>query len=167
MLATKAKRNSALLEKAIKAAPDNGYLYYYLGHEHVKCDKFEEAIDCYNKAEALRPAGNVGFFALLVMQRCVCYNELNRLDETLKDLEWAWESFYDFRDIHFFAGETYYKKGDYKRALTSFETCAEMSAPPSSYESSHEGLEKVAEQAAHACRQQLEKKGKGDQAGKR
>ncbi|MGH8033030.1 MAG: glycosyltransferase [Luteimonas sp.] len=48
-----AKRNIRILQHALQARPDEGRLWHYLGNEHRKAARDEDAIACYGRALAL------------------------------------------------------------------------------------------------------------------
>ena len=52
-LAAKAGRNRALLEAALRDAPDDAYLHYQLGKDHDVYERYAEALAAFARAEAL------------------------------------------------------------------------------------------------------------------
>ncbi len=155
--AQKGRRNTALLKTAIAEAPNNAYLHYYLGYEYKGSGEYEEAITAFDQAESLRPRGDHSFFAMVVIERCACLRKLDRLDVALEQLEWACQYFFDFRDVHYLAGDIYYEQGQWEKALAHFERCASIRNAGFDYRSTKAGLDKKARKMALDCRRQLEK----------
>lgn len=56
-LQAKAGRNAALLERALADAPQDAYLWYQLGKDHDVYERYAQALDCFERAEGLLPAG--------------------------------------------------------------------------------------------------------------
>jgi hypothetical protein len=54
-LAAKAGRNRALLQRAVRAQPNNAYLWYQLGKDHDVYERYAEAARCFEKADRLSP----------------------------------------------------------------------------------------------------------------
>ena len=56
-LARKADRNARLLQREIADRPDDAYLWYQLGKDHDVHGRAAAALDCFARAETLRPCG--------------------------------------------------------------------------------------------------------------
>lgn len=56
-LAAKAGRNRALLEREVADRPQDAHAWYQLGKDHDVYGRHAEALDCFDRAEALLPAG--------------------------------------------------------------------------------------------------------------
>lgn len=105
-LARKAGRNEALLEQAIEADPDDGYLWFQLGKEHQARERTQAAADCLVRALNATPPGAAWRHALVV-RGVTALKTAGRLEEAiaLADSEaTAWPTSPDF---FFVVGDLY------------------------------------------------------------
>ncbi len=112
LAAQKAERNIELLKKALKNTPDDAFLYFYLGQAYSERLKPDKAIGAYEQEESLGGRLDIGFLSMVAVSKCACLKQLNRLDEAVAAVESACQTFSDYPDIHFLAGEIFFEKGE-------------------------------------------------------
>lgn len=151
----KANRNINLLKEALKETPDDALLYFTLGQAYGMLRQPNKAIDVYEQAESLADPLDVGFFSMVVISKCACLKQLNRLDEAVEGVESACQTFPDYPDIHFLAGEIYSQNGEWEKALDSYNRCAHMPRAPYRYGKTLNGLDKLAQNGVKKCQQHI------------
>jgi glycosyltransferase involved in cell wall biosynthesis len=128
--ALKKDRNLRMLEKALAEEPENPFYHYYLSTEYILRGDYEKALAHVRPALAGIPADILLFRVAAVRNAVICL---------LKKGEWAAAEklmlaeiavFSDFPDFHFCLGEVCREKGDYVRAIESYDKALAIEDPP-------------------------------------
>lgn len=103
-LAAKAGRNRRLLEQALQQAPRDGYLWYQLGKDHDVYQRYAEALDCFERADALAPHAAAWRHDLLV-RRLHAHKCCGRHDAGLRLARGALGAWSHSPDVFFALGD--------------------------------------------------------------
>ena len=103
-LAAKRGRNAALLERALREAPDDGYLYYQLGKDHAVYERFDAAAASFEHAASLLARNDAVSHDLLV-RRLFSLKKCARFEEALTLAESHRERWNDSPDYWFTVGD--------------------------------------------------------------
>ena len=103
--AAKAGRNRALLEAAVRAAPDDAYLHYQLGKDHDVYERHAQALDCFARAESLVREEMPGWYHDLAVRRLHAMKRCGRHAEGLQLAEAELARWGDSPDFFFALGD--------------------------------------------------------------
>ncbi len=117
------KEAQAILDQALKDRPDAPQYYYAQGMLENKKERYEKAIESFNKAIQLDPDYNK-FNVLL--NRGVSYLELKEYDKAEEDLNKAIKSGPEKASAYHSRGRIYYELGDYDQAIRDFNKSIEL-----------------------------------------
>ena len=154
----KSERNCKLLEKALAEDPKICDLHYHLGVEYMASDRHEEAIESLRRATKLCPNKARGHLALFALRIGESLMKLGRIKQACNHVEKALESFSDYPDLLFLAGEINLKEERWEQALVWFERGAGITEASPEYWMSAEGLNQGAKQKVRICRSHLKSK---------
>jgi glycosyltransferase involved in cell wall biosynthesis len=105
-LARKGARNAALLEAELKAAPDDGYLWFQLGREHQARAGAGEAARCFEQALRLT-APLAAWRHALVVRALTAFKDAGRFDEALTLVDAEFPNWQASPDFFFVMGDLY------------------------------------------------------------
>lgn len=151
----KSLRNCRLLEKALESKEDDHMLHYYIGIEYMKLGRYQDAIDALRRAVKLCPTEEHGHRALYALRIGESLAQLGRRAQALRHTEKVLESFSDYPDLLYLAGDLNYQDKNWKRALTWFQRCAKIPEVSPDYMLSREDLDELARQKVADCRSRL------------
>ncbi len=152
LLPAKNARNHDLLEKAIRREPKNSSLHYFLGSQYIQSGEWEPALEALLEADRLSMGGDVHLRALLALRICTCLLETGALKAARKRVTREATTFYDYRELLFLAGRIYEASCDWASAAKYYRRCAETPGAPEKYLITQDGLERIATERAHQCR---------------
>lgn len=126
----KKDRNLRMLEKALAEEPDNPYYHYYLSTEYILRGDYEKALVHVRPALAGIPSDILLFRVAAVRNAVICLlkNGQTAAAEKLMLAETA--VFGNFPDFYFYLGEVYREKGDYVKAIESYNKALGIKDPP-------------------------------------
>ncbi len=109
------KTGITLWASVARRFPDNPRAYNNLGNAYVKEERYEEAIEQFNKAKAIRPNDAGTYYNLGIV-----YGKLGLFDKANEQFELVRRLDPDYELDSSVIGNLYYKKGDYGEALNRY-----------------------------------------------
>ncbi|MFO1336659.1 MAG: glycosyltransferase family 2 protein [Burkholderiaceae bacterium] len=103
--AAKAGRNRALLEAAAAATPDDAYVHYQLGKDHDVYERYEQALQAFDRAEALLGEARPPWRHDLVVRSLHAHKRCSRHAEGMARAEQAMADWGDSPDFFFALGD--------------------------------------------------------------
>jgi glycosyltransferase involved in cell wall biosynthesis len=106
-LAAKAGRNRRLLEQEVAAHPADAYAWYQLGKDHDVYGRYAEALECFDRAQALLPAGAAapGWLHDLTVRGLHALKCVRRHADGLVQAEAGLDRWHDSPDFFFALGD--------------------------------------------------------------
>lgn len=106
-LAAKAGRNRRLLEQEVAAHPNDPYAWYQLGKDHDVYERYADALECFDRAEELLPAGTAapGWLHDLTVRSLHALKCLRRHADGLLRAEAGLDQWGDSPDFFFALGD--------------------------------------------------------------
>ncbi|MGC8594323.1 MAG: tetratricopeptide repeat-containing glycosyltransferase family 2 protein [Candidatus Kryptoniota bacterium] len=120
ILKEKANRNYALLMKQLETGVNKGYVLYQIGQTEIMLGRIDDGFD---KLEQALAVGGFGKSVEANIHSILADLHLRKgkLDRALEECERSLEDAPGQSFAHIVKGEIYTKKGDYQKALTSYE----------------------------------------------
>ena len=124
---TSAQRNIRILQQALAVQPDEGRLWHYLGNEHRKAARDEDAIDCYRRALAL---GNYrqGLYHSAYYLGC-SHLLLGRHDAAIDAAQRAVTIAPHYAEGHCLIADALFRKGEFAAARVGYERALACTVP--------------------------------------
>ncbi len=123
-------RNIPILEKQLEADPQNPFVLFNLGNEHLAMGDHAAAFDIYEKAFEGMDSRRA-YAPHLIRRMICCCQSLYRYDEALELVAKGLALYPACTDFEYARADTYQTTRRYTLAIESFERCLEMGeAPP-------------------------------------
>lgn len=121
----KLKRNTDLLNKAIKENLKDPYLYYQLGKSYFMKKDYNKASNCFEKALSLKIDFRLEYALDLIESYGYSLINSDRFSEALVLEKWS-KIYKDFPDFHFLLGLIYMNNAKFTYAVQSFLECTKF-----------------------------------------
>ncbi len=128
----KRKRNLPLLQKELKADPENPFLIFNLANDYMACSEHEKALALFDKAYARMDTAQA-YAPHLVYRRAVTLYTLGRYAPAEKAAQEGLALYPACADLEFLLGTIYGEWGHYTLAIDSFNRCLSMPKPPAMF----------------------------------
>lgn len=119
ILRKKAERNIELLEKDLKANPEEPYLYYQLGQSYFVMGEMEKAYSIFQRGLEFDVNPDVQYVRTMVVSYGHCMLALKKYDEALS-FESIYDAFCSHADFVFLMGLIYMNNAMFDEAIAQF-----------------------------------------------
>lgn len=127
----KGARNMRILEQQRERNPDDPFVYFNLGQEHVAAGDLEAAIGCFTKSLSLVRNFADGFVPPLLVGLVDCLTRAGRFEAAEKTVALGKGIFPDYTDLLFLEARLLAARGMYAQAIAAYLRCmAQGDAPP-------------------------------------
>jgi tetratricopeptide (TPR) repeat protein len=116
-----------VLRQAVQRHPTNPDAWSRLGVLHTRCERFDDAVDAFGRAIALRPEDSQEY-----VNRGEAYRRLKNPESAIRDLTEAVRLDPANGAAHYALGRAYFESRQFKQALPHFNTALERFSPASS-----------------------------------
>lgn len=124
----KHKRNITLIEKELKAKPQNPFMLFNMGNEYYAMHDYKKALDYYMQSYQFFDP-KPGFSSMLLIRIIMCHEAMGTGNEIFKYVKLGLQHYPHFTDFEFLKGDELLRQKKILQAISAYKKCLTMGEP--------------------------------------